>query len=95
MAYFGGVAQRVKKIDAPLLIVGLGGTGADGVRRIKNEFGQRMYLDKMGERTLDRPPRTAYLVLDTDPGEVKKRYHGTSLDKDTEWIDLSWDICIR
>ena len=92
MAYFGGVTQRVKKIDAPLLVVGLGGTGADGVRRIKNEFAQRMYLDKLGERTLDRPPRTAYLVLDTDPGEVKKRYHGTSIDKDTEWIDLSWDV---
>ncbi len=92
MAYFGGVTQRVKKIDAPLLVVGLGGTGADGVRRIKNEFAQRMYLDKLGERTLDRPPRTAYLVLDTDPGEVKKRYHGTSIDKDTEWVDLSWDV---
>lgn len=92
MAYFGGVVERVKKIDAPLLVVGLGGTGADGLRRIKNEFAQRLVLDKLGEKTLDRPPRTAYLLLDTDPFEIKKRYHGTSIDKDTEWIDLSWDI---
>ncbi len=92
MAYFGGVTQRVKKIDAPLLIVGLGGTGADGLRRIKNEFAQRFEQDRIGERVLDRPPRTAYLLLDTDPSEVKKRYHGTSIDKDNEWIDLSWDV---
>ncbi len=92
MAYFGGVTKKVRKIDAPLLVVGLGGTGADGVRRIKNEFAQRLEPDKLGARELDRPPRTAYLVLDTDPGELSKRYHGTCIDKDTEWLDLSWDV---
>ena len=92
MAYFGGETKRVKKIDAPLLVVGLGGTGADGLRRIKNEFGQRLEQDRLGTRELDRPPRTAYLLLDTDPGELTKRYHGTVIDKDNEWLDLSWDI---
>lgn len=92
MAYFGTNMEKVSKIDAPLLVVGLGGTGADGVLRIKNEFAQRLVADRMGNQELDRPPRTAYLVLDTDPFVLQKRYHGTSINRDTEWLDLSNDI---
>lgn len=93
MAYFDAHTERVNKINAPLLVIGFGGTGADGVLRVKHEFSQRFNLDKVGNATLDRPPRTAYLVFDTDPDDAcRKRYRGTSLDRNTEVVDLHCDI---
>lgn len=92
MPYFDAHLEKVSKIDAPLLVCGLGGTGADGVRHIKHEFAQRFVSDRLGSVELDRPPRTAYLVLDTDPGEIAKRYHGTAFDRDSEFINLQSDI---
>lgn len=93
MAYFETHTPRVPKIDAPLLVIGLGGTGADGLLRIKSEFAQRLIPDRneAGE-PLDRPPRTAYLEIDTDSNVLNKRYHGTKIDTDSEWIDLSCPI---
>lgn len=92
MAYFGTNMQKVNKIDAPLLVVGLGGTGADGVLRIKSEFSQRLVADRLGSVELDRPPRTAYLVIDTDESVKGKRYHGVSINPDEEWFSLACDV---
>lgn len=89
MPYFDAHMNKVDKVNAPLLIIGLGGTGADGLRRIKHEFSQRLKPDMLGGKELDRPKRTAYLLLDTDPTEVNRRYHGTALNADTEFINLS------
>ncbi len=93
MAYFDTHVARVPKIDAPLLVIGLGGTGSDGLLRIKSEFAQRLVLDKNAAgQELDRPPRTAYLEIDTDSTVLRNRYHGARIDMNEEWIDLSCDI---
>ncbi len=94
MAYFDSHTARVPKIDAPLLVIGLGGTGADGLLRIKSEFSQRLIPDvNAAGDPIDRPPRTAYLEIDTDADDAKrKRYHGVKIDVKDELIDLSCDI---
>lgn len=59
--------DRVDKIPAPLLVIGLGGTGVDILKKVKSFFAERFVLptDKEG-RTIPIPPYTAYLGIDTD-----------------------------
>ncbi len=59
--------ERVDKLPVPLLVIGLGGTGAGVVNTIKTTFAQRYHLpkDKHGQ-DIPIPDHTAYLVLDTD-----------------------------
>ncbi len=62
--------QRVGKIDSPLLVIGLGGTGIGLLREVKNVFARRYILDEASDgTTLNRPARTAYLAIDTDSSE--------------------------
>ena len=64
--------EKVKKIDIPLLVIGLGGTGADMVRTIKSLFAQRFVLPKDANGAeIPVPAHTAYLVIDSDPYEKK------------------------
>ena len=59
--------ERVPKLDSPLLVIGLGGTGGDVVRTIKRTFAERYELPKDDRgNTRPVPDKTAYLVLDTD-----------------------------
>lgn len=68
---------RVPKIDDPLLIIGLGGTGADAVVNIKRKFKERFVLPKIGDEVQDKPARTAYLAIDTDQQELARRSAGS------------------
>lgn len=58
----------VKKYDSPLLIIGLGGTGSEAAYRVKKAFQERLELATGS--TL--PPRTRFLIIDSDDGEQKK-----------------------
>ncbi len=59
--------QRVGKLDSPLLVIGLGGTGISLLNEIRQVFSRRYELavDTDGKK-LGYPPRTAYLGIDTD-----------------------------
>lgn len=58
--------ERVQKLPVPLLVIGLGGTGAGIVNTIKTTFAQRYVLpkDKNGQN-IPIPEHTAYLAIDT------------------------------
>lgn len=59
--------ERVGKLPNPLLVIGLGGTGQQGVKRMKDLFHERFVLPKDDQgRYKDAPERTAYLVIDSD-----------------------------
>lgn len=59
--------DRVQRIDAPLLVIGLGGTGVSIVNYVKRFFAQRFELPKDDEgRQIPIPRYTAYLGIDTD-----------------------------
>lgn len=69
--------KRVKKVDSPLLIIGLGGTGTDALLSIMDKFNRRYELPKTANGdTLDTPERTAYLALDTDLMELQGKRWG-------------------
>ena len=58
--------ERVEKINSPLLVIGLGGTGTDIVRTIKRTFAERYVLpqDRDGN-FIPVPDKTAYLTIDS------------------------------
>ena len=59
--------ERVEKLNAPLLIIGLGGTGADAVRTVKRTFAERFVLPTTADgKVVPIPRRTGYLVFDSD-----------------------------
>ena len=59
--------DRVEKLDAPILVIGLGGTGSDAVHVIRNTFAKRYILPKDDNgRDIPIPKNTAYLVIDSD-----------------------------
>ncbi len=75
--------ERVEKLNSPLLVIGLGGTGADVVRTVKRCFADRYVLPRDGHgNAIPVPPRTAYLAIDTD----KKSHDGFG---DSEFADIS------
>ena len=59
--------DRVDKLEAPLLVIGLGGTGSEAVHVIKSTFAKRYNLpvDANGN-AIPVPRNTAYLVIDSD-----------------------------
>lgn len=69
--------KRVKKVDSPLLIIGLGGTGADALLTIMDKFNRRYELPQTANGDmLDTPERTAYLALDTDLLDLQGKRRG-------------------
>lgn len=81
--------MKVHKVNAPLLVIGLGGTGFDAVMKIKRMFSERFVSDRAADGTeRNKPPRTAYLVVDTDQSTKDMKKHGQKLDMD-EFADIS------
>ena len=59
--------ERVKKLPAPLLVIGLGGTGVNALKTIKRVFAQRFELPQTPDgQYIPVPSHTAYLGIDTD-----------------------------
>ena len=73
MPHFKVENKRVPKINDPLLIIGLGGTGADALLSIKRKFKERYVLPVIGGEQQDKPARTSYLAVDTDAEELRRR----------------------
>ncbi len=65
--------DRVEKLDDPLLVIGLGGTGADILLTIKRMFAERFTLprDENGN-PIPIPRRTDYLAIDSDNQKLKE-----------------------
>ncbi len=60
--------DRIRRNDVPLLVIGLGGAGAEAVKAIRRKFAENFMLpkDEKGQE-LPSPSRTGWLVFDTDP----------------------------
>ena len=66
MSNFHVENKRVPKIDDPLLVIGLGGTGTDALLHVMHKFKGRFILPTINGEVQDRPERTAYLAVDSD-----------------------------
>ena len=83
---------RVKKIDAPIFVIGLGGTGFDVLMRVKSEFSKRFITERLADGSYtDCPERTEFLEIDTDPSVGRQYKYGMRL-KPTEFCNIEGDV---
>ena len=68
-------------MKAPVLIIGLGGTGMDALRITKKLIYDTIQSEKKDGEYTDKPKNIEYLGIDTDEGEEKKSYQGMYLNK--------------
>ena len=94
----GGVryegARMGSRHDQAVLIVGLGGNGADALLRVKDQITNRMILptDANDIPIADAPKNIGFLEIDTDRTTRKQTYGAAHFDKqDTEFCDISVD----
>lgn len=91
--YFEGM--RMDPSNDAYLFVGLGGTGADALLRIKNEMKTRMKLPKdpdTGALIADVPPNMAFLAIDSDERTQNKRYGKAAFDEfGSEYVSIKID----
>ena len=85
---------RVEAIETEAtLFIGLGGTGADMLIRIKNEVKRRMVLPQIsGKIVSDTPKNIAFLAMDTDKNATKKTWGTATFDQyGAEFCSLAVD----
>ncbi len=93
----GGIYYDAARVDADektaTLFIGLGGTGADMLIRIKNEVKRRMVLPQVnGKITGDSPQNIGFLALDTDSKTKLKTWGVASFDPfGSEFCSLAVD----
>ena len=89
--YYAGARVKTKD-DEAVLYVGLGGSGADALIRIKNEVVNRTILptDAAGVPTAEVPEGIGFLEVDTDIKTKELTYGNAHFDKfGTEYCDIS------
>ncbi|MDR0949093.1 MAG: tubulin-like doman-containing protein, partial [Lachnospiraceae bacterium] len=82
----GGIYYDAARVEADptvaSLFIGLGGTGADMLIRIKNEVTRRMVLPQNdGKIMSDTPNNVGFLAIDTDESTQKKTWGVASFDR--------------
>jgi len=84
--YGGGISTastRTDVIDKPILIVGLGGTGAEALIRVKRTINRQFKLGTSASgRKLDKPPQIEYMAIDSDANMQNLSYAGASFLSD-------------
>ena len=93
MDYDGGgrlstVANKSNALDAPILIVGLGGTGFDALLATKKLIYDTLNCEKSGDVFTDKPRNIEYLAIDTDKDDETKSLQGVSLNKSNKELQI-------
>lgn len=71
------IANKAATLDAPVLIIGLGGTGVDSVIKLKKVVYDRLKCEVAENGEIkDKPANIEYLVMDTSIENEKKVYQG-------------------
>lgn len=70
------VANKAASLNAPILIIGLGGTGVDSVIKVKKMIYDRLQCEVRAEEIMDKPANIEYLVIDTDRDNENKATGG-------------------
>ena len=74
-------AQKAKAIDAPVLIIGLGGTGVQTLRRVKKLINDTIESEVVNGKKTDKPSNIEYMGFDTDKSERTKSIQGIRLEE--------------
>ena len=89
------IANKAAAIDAPILIIGLGGTGVAATIKVKKMIYDRIQCDgKEKDEIIDKPQNVEYLVLDTDMSSAEVSSGGVHFSDtmDESLIYTSGDI---
>lgn len=77
------IAQKASAVNAPVLIIGLGGTGVDSLLITKKLIYDTIESEKKGDGSYsDKPRNIEYLAIDTDARYDNKSYKGMRLNKE-------------
>lgn|GEM_PF-340124 len=90
----GGIISdkiRIDKIDNPVLIIGIGGTGIDALLRVKYQINRRFNLpeDEITKVRKEKPNGVEFLAFETNAYEKNKNFRGIGLDPQSELVLLS------
>jgi len=84
--YGGGISTvgtRSDVIDKPILILGLGGTGAEALIRVKHAISKQFNLGvSTTGRKMDKPPQIEYMAIDSDANMRNLSYAGTGFSNE-------------
>jgi len=72
-------STRTDIIDKPILIIGLGGTGAEALIRVKRAISKQF---NSGGSRLEKPPQVEYMAIDSDNNMQNLSYAGTKFSTD-------------
>ncbi|MDF2540711.1 MAG: tubulin-like protein [Herbinix sp.] len=78
------VVTKAETIKAPILIVGLGGTGVDALIRTKKMINTRINCKSPSGEWKEKPDNVEYLAIDTDDANEQAEYEGIKLNKELE-----------
>ena len=78
------VANKAASLNAPILIVGLGGTGVDSVIKVKKMIYDRLQCEEKAGEIMDKPANIEYLVMDTDRENENKATGGIRFSETLE-----------
>ncbi|MDE7313263.1 MAG: tubulin-like doman-containing protein [Eubacterium sp.] len=87
----GGIVDRGRQSDrqdGASVIIGLGGTGADAVIKLKQEIYKQLRPDD-ADAVIPRYEAVRYLIIDADDSQVAPSAAMTDIDKNTEFFPLS------
>lgn len=76
------IADKARAVNAPVLIIGLGGSGVDSLLATKKMIYDTIERERKSDGKLsDKPQNIEYLAIDTDESYKRKSYHGIKLNE--------------
>lgn len=75
------IAQKAAAVNAPVLIVGLGGTGVDALLITKKLIYDTIESEDKSDGYADKPKNIEYLAIDTDERYANRSYQGMRLNQ--------------
>lgn len=78
------IVNKAAILDQPVLVIGLGGTGVDGVIRTKKMIYDRINCKGKDGKWQDKPDNVEYLAIDTDEVNADVNIDGMSFNRDLE-----------
>lgn len=82
------IADKAKAVGAPVLIIGLGGTGMDSLLKTKKLIYDTIQPENLGNTYSDKPENIEYIGFDTDAGYENKVYQGMRLNKQAKEVNI-------
>lgn len=82
------IANKASAVNAPVLIIGLGGTGLDSLLITKKLIYETIKSEDRGGEYSDKPKNIEYMGIDTDESYKNKNYQGIYLNENLGEVNI-------